>query len=379
MAPSPRRTARRRWSAPTRRAVTTRPPARSRSSSCCTATAPRRSGRSGPSRATSSRWPARRAVLPRAGGGLLVARGRRVRDPGRRHPPRGAAGDGRRRRAHRGRRPGRRDLEDGGAGVDVRFKSGAQGRFDIVVGADGLHSNTRALVFGPEAPFSRYLGYCFNLFSLPNDGGLAHEAIIYAEPGRMAGVYAVGNSDTLQAFLTFAADEPPFRSTPMPTSNAAGRPRCSPAAAGKSPVWSRRCNVQTIFTSTPSARSTCRGGPRAAWCWSATPLMRPLSCRDRAAALRWSAPTCWLENWRTHADPVEAFTAYERIARPFVEANQALAAAAGASSCRARLRNSMLATRRSLPRSHRDRRPSCGATRRGLCTAPFAFPTMGTR
>jgi 2-polyprenyl-6-methoxyphenol hydroxylase-like FAD-dependent oxidoreductase len=27
----------------------------------------------------------------------------------------------------------------------------------------------------------------------------------------------------------------------------------------------------------------------------------------------------------THADPVEAFTAYERIARPFVEANQALA------------------------------------------------------
>ena len=44
-------------------------------------------------------------------------------------------------------------LQDEGAGVDVRFKSGAEQRFDIVIGADGLHSKTRALVFGPEAPF----------------------------------------------------------------------------------------------------------------------------------------------------------------------------------------------------------------------------------
>ncbi|HEX2917303.1 MAG TPA: FAD-dependent monooxygenase, partial [Edaphobacter sp.] len=36
-------------------------------------------------------------------------------------------------------------LEDDGAGVSVRFKSGEHGRFDIVVGADGMHSNTRAL------------------------------------------------------------------------------------------------------------------------------------------------------------------------------------------------------------------------------------------
>ena len=80
--------------------------------------------------------------------------------------------------------------------------------------AHGLHSNTRAWVFGPEAPSQPAIGYSFNLFSLANDGGLAHEAIIYAEAGRMAGVYAVGSSDTLDGFLTFAADEPPFRSHP---------------------------------------------------------------------------------------------------------------------------------------------------------------------
>jgi 2-polyprenyl-6-methoxyphenol hydroxylase-like FAD-dependent oxidoreductase len=105
-------------------------------------------------------------------------------------------------------------LNDDGAGVDVRFKSGAQGRFDVVVGADSLHSNTRALVFGPETGFSRYLGFCFNLFSVPKDLGLSHEGVTYAEPGRMAGVDVVGDSDSLHAFLTFASVEPPFLSDP---------------------------------------------------------------------------------------------------------------------------------------------------------------------
>jgi hypothetical protein len=68
--------------------------------------------------------------------------------------------------------------------------------------------NTRALVFGLEAPFNRYLGFCFNLFSVPNDAGLSHEAVIYAEPGRVA----VGDGHMLQAFLNFATDEPPFHS-----------------------------------------------------------------------------------------------------------------------------------------------------------------------
>jgi 2-polyprenyl-6-methoxyphenol hydroxylase-like FAD-dependent oxidoreductase len=44
------------------------------------------------------------------------------------------------------------------AGVDVTFERGAPRRFDYVVGADGLHSVTRRLIFGPSAPFARHLG-----------------------------------------------------------------------------------------------------------------------------------------------------------------------------------------------------------------------------
>ena len=43
--------------------------------------------------------------------------------------------------------------------MDVTLDGGAERRFDLVVGADGLHSNARRLAFGPEEKFVRPLGY----------------------------------------------------------------------------------------------------------------------------------------------------------------------------------------------------------------------------
>jgi 2-polyprenyl-6-methoxyphenol hydroxylase-like FAD-dependent oxidoreductase len=45
---------------------------------------------------------------------------------------------------------------DGDTSV-VTLTDGRQERFDLVVGADGLHSQVRALTFGPEAQFERFL------------------------------------------------------------------------------------------------------------------------------------------------------------------------------------------------------------------------------
>ncbi|MFT3817229.1 MAG: FAD-dependent monooxygenase [Rubrivivax sp.] len=59
------------------------------------------------------------------------------------------------------------DGADGDGGVDVAFKDGSQGRYDLVVGADGLHSNVRRLAFGPEKDFVRHFGYYVALVDLP--------------------------------------------------------------------------------------------------------------------------------------------------------------------------------------------------------------------
>ncbi|MFI8165742.1 FAD-dependent monooxygenase [Streptomyces sp. NPDC085931] len=100
-------------------------------------------------------------------------------------------------------------LDQTGHGVDVTFSGGGRRTFDLVFGADGAHSRTRALLFGPEERFHRHLGYCFAVFTLRNTFGLSHETVMWNSPGRAAALYAVGDDDEVHAFLNFAHPEPP--------------------------------------------------------------------------------------------------------------------------------------------------------------------------
>ncbi len=73
--------------------------------------------------------------------------------------------------------------------VAVTFANGTQEAFDLVVGADGTHSNVRGLVFGDERQFARYLGYYFATFPVPNLDHFEEGALICLEPNRQATVY----------------------------------------------------------------------------------------------------------------------------------------------------------------------------------------------
>ncbi|MET9861035.1 FAD-dependent monooxygenase [Streptomyces smyrnaeus] len=101
-------------------------------------------------------------------------------------------------------------LDQSGHGVDVTFRRGSRRTFDMVVGADGVHSRTREFLFGPEEQFHRYLGYCFAVFTMPNTFGLSHETVMWNAPGKAAALYAVGDGDEVHAFLNFAHPQPPF-------------------------------------------------------------------------------------------------------------------------------------------------------------------------
>ncbi|MGW4020725.1 FAD-dependent monooxygenase [Streptomyces sp. NPDC005009] len=101
-------------------------------------------------------------------------------------------------------------LDQTGHGVDVTFRGGGGRTFDMVFGADGTHSRTREMLFGPEERFHHYLGHCFAVFTMRNTFGLSHETVMWNSPGRAAALYAVGDDDEVHAFLDFARPEPPM-------------------------------------------------------------------------------------------------------------------------------------------------------------------------
>ncbi|MEE6176079.1 FAD-dependent monooxygenase [Mycobacterium sp. 050134] len=93
------------------------------------------------------------------------------------------------------------ELLDDGRGVDVLFTSGERARYDLVVGADGLHSATRRLIFGPEHQYLRHLGFYTALANLPQYHAAGAPNPIYNFPGHLAGI--VTYRDVAMAVLTF--------------------------------------------------------------------------------------------------------------------------------------------------------------------------------
>ena len=58
------------------------------------------------------------------------------------------------------------DLEQRGDCVWTRFKRAGERQFDLVIGADGLHSVVRKLVFGSQERFEKRLGYAVAAFEV---------------------------------------------------------------------------------------------------------------------------------------------------------------------------------------------------------------------
>ncbi|MFG1924655.1 FAD-dependent monooxygenase [Cryptosporangium sp. NPDC048952] len=80
------------------------------------------------------------------------------------------------------------ELHDEGDRVAVTFVSGRREHFDLVVGADGMHSLTRRLTFGPEREYLEHLGFYVALTSLPAERGTDLKNPILNWPGHMIGI-----------------------------------------------------------------------------------------------------------------------------------------------------------------------------------------------
>ncbi|MFC8797953.1 FAD-dependent monooxygenase [Promicromonospora sp. NPDC057138] len=91
-------------------------------------------------------------------------------------------------------------LSQDGDGVDITFEKATPRRFDLVVGADGLHSTTRRLAFGKESDLVRHMGLYVATMPLDSPADDEHDVVIHNAPGRMASLHPV-HGRALAAFI----------------------------------------------------------------------------------------------------------------------------------------------------------------------------------
>ncbi|MFD1147142.1 FAD-dependent monooxygenase [Saccharothrix hoggarensis] len=89
-------------------------------------------------------------------------------------------------------------------GVEVTFERGAPRTFDLVVGADGLHSKVRSLAFGPEEAFAHDLGAYISTFTTTRREDLDGRQLLHTVPGRTAGLYPTPGGGA-KAMFVFAS------------------------------------------------------------------------------------------------------------------------------------------------------------------------------
>jgi len=91
--------------------------------------------------------------------------------------------------------------------VQVEFKNSPPRSFDLLIGADGLHSNVRKLVFGDERNFSRDYDIYLCVYSMPNYLNLDRVEMQYTELGRAASIWCSRNDQTAKACFAFVSSE----------------------------------------------------------------------------------------------------------------------------------------------------------------------------
>ncbi|MEU5871766.1 FAD-dependent monooxygenase [Glycomyces sp. NPDC047369] len=210
--------------------------------------------------------------------------------------------------------------------VDVVFASGAAESFDLVVGADGLHSNTRALAFGPEAPYRRFLRSYVSIATVPNRLGLDGEVRLYNTPGRVAALYHSPRAEGAKALLLHrsAMESDVDRESPS-----AQQAHLRDVFAGMG--W----ETDRILADLPGAADfyfdSVTQIHMGAWSTGRAVLLgdagygpSPMSGQGTSLAL--VGAFVLAEELAAHASPGPALAAYGRRMRPFVDANQAIAA-----------------------------------------------------
>jgi len=92
--------------------------------------------------------------------------------------------------------------------VLVQFKRGEARIFDLVVGADGLHSRVRSLAFEEDRTCIHHLGYYVAVFGVPNTFNLDHWELLYSSNGKAVNVFSMNEQEEAKVYCLFSTTEP---------------------------------------------------------------------------------------------------------------------------------------------------------------------------
>ncbi|PRZ39680.1 2-polyprenyl-6-methoxyphenol hydroxylase-like FAD-dependent oxidoreductase [Antricoccus suffuscus] len=92
-------------------------------------------------------------------------------------------------------------------GVHVTFVNADPQTFDVVIGADGIHSTTRRLAFGDESQYIHHLGPCVAIYNLSNSAIEPGKGYIYTQPGKSLSVRR-STAGPARVFAAFVVDDP---------------------------------------------------------------------------------------------------------------------------------------------------------------------------
>ena len=95
-------------------------------------------------------------------------------------------------------------LETRPEGVAVTFRESPPEAFDLVLGADGLHSAVRHIVFGEEKSFLRPLGVAFSIWAAPNLLGLEDWQLSFRDDTNGYAIYPTRDNRELRINIGFA-------------------------------------------------------------------------------------------------------------------------------------------------------------------------------
>lgn len=219
-------------------------------------------------------------------------------------------------------------ISENSDGVYVAFEKNKPRLFDIVLGADGLHSNVRKLVFGKESTFSKESGVYVSVFSIPNFLNLSDCEIEQHTLRKFMNVYRDRGDVNAKVALAFSVQKPFNSRDPEEQKKIIEEVFIDTGWEVPRILTEMRHSEEFYFDSMKQIHMPHWSQGRIALIGDAAYAVTPMSGQGTSVAIT-AGYVLAGELVDAKGDYKIAFSKYEELMRPFIKKNQELAKLSG--------------------------------------------------